>query len=65
MKGDLEDIPMAYLWYVVLAIMAIAVTAMVLSFDCFSSLKVYGSNGSYPAKFASIAACNSRYILAS
>ena len=65
MKGDLEDIPMAYLWYVVLAIMAIAVTAMVLSFDCFGSLKVYGSNGSYPAKFASIAACNSRYILAS
>jgi hypothetical protein len=29
MKGDLEDIPMAYLWYLVLAIMAIAVTAMV------------------------------------
>jgi hypothetical protein len=29
-KGDLEDIPMAYLWYVVLAIMAIAVTAVVL-----------------------------------
>jgi hypothetical protein len=30
MKDDLEDIPMAYLWYVVLAIMAIAVTAVVL-----------------------------------
>lgn len=29
MKGDLEDIPMAYLWYVVLAIMAIALVAMV------------------------------------
>lgn len=30
MKDDLEDIPMAYLWYVVLAVMAIAVTAVVL-----------------------------------
>jgi len=29
-KDDLEDIPMAYLWYVVLTIMAIAVTAVVL-----------------------------------
>jgi len=28
MKDDLEDIPMAYLWYVVLAIMAIVATAM-------------------------------------
>ena len=28
MKDDLEDIPMAYLWYVVLAIMAIMVTAV-------------------------------------
>ncbi len=30
MKDDREDIPMAYLWYVVLAIMAIAVTAVAL-----------------------------------
>lgn len=28
MKDDLEDIPMAYLWYVVLAIMAIVATAV-------------------------------------
>ena len=28
MKDDLEDIPMAYLWYVVLAIMAIVAAAM-------------------------------------
>jgi hypothetical protein len=27
MKDDLEDIPIAYLWYVVLAIMAIVATA--------------------------------------
>jgi hypothetical protein len=27
MKDDLEDIPMAYLWYVVLAIMAIVAAA--------------------------------------
>ena len=30
MKDDLEDIPMAYLWYVVFAIVAIAVAAAVL-----------------------------------
>jgi len=28
-KDDLEDIPMAYLWYVVLAIMAIVAAAVV------------------------------------
>ena len=28
MKEDLEDIPMAYLWYVILAIMAIVVAAV-------------------------------------
>jgi hypothetical protein len=28
MKDDLEDIPMAYLWYVVLAIMAIVAVAV-------------------------------------
>jgi hypothetical protein len=28
MKDGLEDIPMAYLWYVVLAIMAIVTTAV-------------------------------------
>ena len=28
MKDDLEDIPMAYLWFVVLAIMAIVATAV-------------------------------------
>jgi hypothetical protein len=65
MKDDLEDIPMAYPWYVVLAIMGDCSRSGGFAFDCFSSLKVYGSNGSYPAKFASIAACNSRYILAS
>jgi hypothetical protein len=27
MKDDLEDIPMAYLWYVILAIMAIVAAA--------------------------------------
>jgi hypothetical protein len=32
MKGDLEDIPIAYLWYVVLAIIAVA--AVVLVFHC-------------------------------
>jgi hypothetical protein len=35
MKEDLEDIPMAYLWYVVLAIMAIAVAAVVLVIRLF------------------------------
>jgi hypothetical protein len=34
-KDDLEDIPMAYLWYVVLAIMAIAVAAVVLVIQLF------------------------------
>jgi hypothetical protein len=28
MKDDLEDIPMAYLWYVVLAILAMIITAV-------------------------------------
>jgi ABC-type microcin C transport system permease subunit YejB len=28
MKDDLEDIPMAYLWYVILAIMAIVIAAV-------------------------------------
>jgi hypothetical protein len=28
MKDDLEDIPMSYLWYVVLAIMAIVIAAV-------------------------------------
>ena len=53
MKDDLEDIPMAYLWYVVLAIMAIMVTAVIVviycghllwSFDCFRGLKDCGSD---------------------
>jgi len=35
MKDDLEDIPMAYLWYVVLAIMVIAVAAVVLVMRLF------------------------------
>jgi hypothetical protein len=35
MKDDLEDIPMAYLWYVVLAIMAIAVAGVVLVIRLF------------------------------
>ena len=30
MKDDLEDIPMAYLWYVVLAILAIVATAVAM-----------------------------------
>jgi hypothetical protein len=34
-KDDLEDLPMAYLWYVVLAIMAIAATAVVLVIRLF------------------------------
>jgi hypothetical protein len=28
MKDDLEDIPIAYLWYVILAILAIVATAV-------------------------------------
>jgi hypothetical protein len=35
MKEDLEDIPMAYLWYVVLAILAIAVAAVALTIQLF------------------------------
>jgi hypothetical protein len=34
-EDDLEDVPMAYLWYVVLAIAAIAVTAVVLAIRLF------------------------------
>jgi hypothetical protein len=34
-KDDLEDIPMAYLWYVVLVIMALAVTAVVVVIRLF------------------------------
>ena len=34
-KDDLEDIPMAYLWYVVLAIMATMVTAVILVIRLF------------------------------
>ena len=34
-KDDLEDIPMAYLWYVVLAIMAIMVTAVIVVIRLF------------------------------
>jgi hypothetical protein len=35
MKDDLEDIPMAYLWYVVLAIMAIVAAAVTLVIRLF------------------------------
>jgi hypothetical protein len=35
MKDDLEDIPMAYLWYVVLAIMAIVVAGVALVIRLF------------------------------
>jgi hypothetical protein len=35
MKDDLEDIPMAYLWYVVLAIMAIVATAIAVVIRLF------------------------------
>ena len=35
MKNDLEDLPMAYLWYVVLAIMAIVAAAGVLVIRLF------------------------------
>ena len=34
-KDDLEDIPMAYLWYVLLAIMAMAAVAVVLIIRLF------------------------------
>jgi hypothetical protein len=35
MKDDLEDIPMAYLWYVVLAIIAIVATAVTVVIRLF------------------------------
>jgi len=35
MQDDLEDIPMAYLWYVVLAIMAIVAAAVTLVIRLF------------------------------
>jgi hypothetical protein len=35
MKDDLEDIPMAYLWYVLLAIVAIVATAVVVVIRLF------------------------------
>jgi hypothetical protein len=35
MKDDLEDIPMAYLWYVVLAIMAIVATVVAVVIRLF------------------------------
>ena len=35
MKDDLEDIPMAYLWYVVIAIIAIVAIAVVVVIRLF------------------------------
>ena len=35
MKDDLEDIPMAYLWYVVLAIIAFVATAVAVLIRLF------------------------------
>ena len=35
MKDDLEDIPMAYLWYVVFAILAIVATAVAVVIRLF------------------------------
>jgi hypothetical protein len=35
MKDDLEDIPMAYLWYVVLTIIAIVATAVAVVIRLF------------------------------
>jgi hypothetical protein len=35
MKDDLEDIPMAYLWYVLLAIVAIVAAAVVVVIRLF------------------------------
>jgi hypothetical protein len=35
MKDDLEDIPMTYLWYVVLAIMAIVAAAVAVAIRLF------------------------------
>jgi hypothetical protein len=34
-KDDLEDIPMAYLWYVVLAILAMVITAVAVVIRLF------------------------------
>jgi len=34
-NDDLEEIPMAYLWYVVLAIMAMAIAAVVMIIRLF------------------------------
>ena len=36
MKDDLEDIPMAYLWYVVVAILAIVAAAVAVVIRLFS-----------------------------
>ena len=35
MKDDLEDVPMAYLWYVLFAIVAIVATAVVVVIRLF------------------------------
>jgi hypothetical protein len=35
MKDDLEDIPVAYLWYVVLAILAMVLTAVAVVIRLF------------------------------
>ena len=35
MKDDLEDIPMAYLWYVVLAIIAMVAAAVAVTIRLF------------------------------
>jgi hypothetical protein len=35
MKDDLEDIPVAYLWYVVLAILAMVLTAVTVVIRLF------------------------------
>lgn len=35
LESDLEDLPMAYVWYVVLAIMAIVAAAVVLVIRLF------------------------------
>jgi hypothetical protein len=35
MKDDLEDIPMAYLWYVVLAIIVIVAAAVAVAIGLF------------------------------
>ncbi len=38
MKDDLEDIPMAYLWYVLLAILAMVIAAVVVICRVYKSL---------------------------